>query len=171
MLPPAQQMWIDIIKGVVINPIFNEKIGDMNYVLGNMIAKYVSSAEHYRITEEGLKYIRGIGLDERQPIHTAKHLYGKDKNTILEHIIPVSIIKKEIIKNRKDGSKVTDILVNSGFVIIATRDENRILSDAKLAQRMPSNWTGFGDRPEKRYEYVGIKISDTLITHAGPICR
>jgi len=164
-------MWADIIQGVVINPLFNEKIGDMNYVLGNMIAKYVSSAEHYRITEEGLKHIRDIGLNETQPIHTAKHLYGKDKNTILEHIIPVSIIKKEIIKNRGDASQVANILANSGFVVIATRNEDRILTDAKLSKQMPSNWTGFGDRPEKRYESVGIKISHALIAHAGPICR
>jgi len=61
----------------------------MNYVLGNMIAKYVSSSKHYKITEDALEYIQSLGLDASTSIHIAKHVYGKNKNTILEHIIPV----------------------------------------------------------------------------------
>ena len=167
----AQEMWIDTITSVVNRQKFNEKIGDMNYVLGNMIAKYVSSSKHYRITEGALEYIQSIGLDTSVSIHIAKHIYGKDKNTILEHIIPVSIIKKAIIQNRTDTGAVNNILLNAGFVIIATRAEDDLLSKAKLAQKMPANWTGFDDRAEKRYEAVNIKISNTLIEHVGPICR
>ena len=46
----AQEMWMDTIISVVNQPKFIIKIGDMNYVLGNMIAKYVSSSKHYRIS-------------------------------------------------------------------------------------------------------------------------
>jgi radical SAM superfamily enzyme len=52
----AQEMWMDTIISVVNQPKFNIKIGDMNYVLGNMIAKYVSSSKHYRISNEALSW-------------------------------------------------------------------------------------------------------------------
>ena len=38
----AQEMWMDTIISVVNQPKFIIKIGDMNYVLGNMIAKHES---------------------------------------------------------------------------------------------------------------------------------
>ena len=52
----AQEMWMDTIISVVNQPKFIIKIGDINYVLGNMIAKYVSSSKHYRISNEALSW-------------------------------------------------------------------------------------------------------------------
>jgi hypothetical protein len=92
-LTEAQEMWVDIIIGVVTQPKFSMAIGNMDYVLGNMVAKYISSSKHYKITEQALSYIQSIGIDPKEPLHIKKYIYGKKKNTILEHIIPVSVIK------------------------------------------------------------------------------
>ena len=170
-LTEAQEMWMDTIISVVSQPKFNIKIGDMNYVLGNMIAKYVSSSKHYRISNEALSYIKSISLDETKPLHIKKHIYGKDKNTILEHIIPSSIIKNAIVNSRNDPVTIQQILLHSGYVIIVTREEDKRLTEGKLSRKMPDSWSGFGDVPEKRYDAVGIQISSVFIEHEGPICR
>ena len=167
----AQEMWVDVIISVVTQKKFNIEIGNMDYVLGNMVAKLVSSSKYYKITEQALDYIHDIGINSKEPLHVKKHIYGKEKNTILEHMIPASVIKKAIVDNRNDSEEIKRILSNSGFVIIATRAEDEKLKNAKLASKMPENWTGFGDKPEKRYEAAGIQISTTLIEHIGPICR
>ena len=167
----AQEMWVDIIISVVTQKKFNIEIGNMDYVLGNMIAKLVSSSKYYKITEHALNYIHSIGINSKEPLHVKKFIYGKEKNTILEHIIPASVIKKAVVENRHDSDEIKRILSNSGFVIIATRAEDELLKNAKLSSKMPATWTGFGDKPEKRYESVGIEISNTLIEHEGPICR
>lgn len=167
----AQEMWVDVIVSVVTQEKFNIEIGNMDYVLGNMVAKFVSSSKYYKITEQALEYIDSIGINSKEPLHVKKHIYGKEKNTILEHMIPASVIKKAIVQHRNHSDEIKRILSNSGFVIIATRDEDELLKNAKLSSKMPENWTGFGDKPEKRYEAVGIQIATTLIEHVGPICR
>ena len=170
-LTEAQEMWMDIIISVVNQPKFNIKIGDMNYVLGNMIAKYVSSSKYYKISNEALSYIKSISLDETKPLHIKKNIYGKNKNTVLEHIIPSSIIKNAILNSKDDAATIQHVLQNSGHVIIVTREEDKRLTQGKLSRKMPDSWCGFGDDPEKRYDAVGIQVSSVLIEHEGPICR
>ena len=170
-LTEAQEMWIDIIISVVTQPKFNMGIGNMDYVLGNMVAKYVSSSKYYRITESALTHLSDIGVNTKKPVHIKNYVYGKDKKTILEHIIPASVIKHEIIKKSHDKNAIKHILLNSGYVVIATRKEDGLLKAAKLANKMPADWSGFGDSPDKRYQAVGIKLSKLLIEHIGPICR
>lgn len=170
-LTEAQEMWIDIIISVVTEPKFNIGIGNMDYVLGNMVAKYVSSSKYYKVTEQAYDYIKSIGIDPEEPLHIKKHIYGQKKNTILEHIIPANIIKHAVVENKSDIDQMKHILNNAGFVVIATRAEDQLLKEAKLSDKMPSNWTGFGDSPEKRYDAVGITIADISIEHIGQICR
>jgi hypothetical protein len=62
-------------------------------------------------------------------------------------------------------------LGSSGYLIIATRADDKVLKNAKLASKMPENWSGFVDRSEKRYEAAGIQILTTLMEHIGSICR
>jgi hypothetical protein len=170
-LTEAQEMWTNIIVSVVNQPSFRLGIGNMDYVLGNMIAKYVSSSKCYKISEMAYEYIKSLGINLDEPLHVKKHVYGQKKNTILEHIIPSSVIKEAIVKNKENVNEVKRILSNSGFVVIVTRAEDKLLKDAKLSNKMPENWMGFGDRPEKRYEAVSIRISSKLIEHTGQICR
>jgi hypothetical protein len=169
-LTEAQEMWIDIIISVVTQPKFSMDIGNMDYVLGNMVAKYVSSSKYYRITESALSHLTAIGININEPVHIKNFVYGKDKKTILEHIIPASVIKHAIVSSQ-DTNEIKHILLNSGFVVIATRNEDDLLKAAKLANKMPTNWNGFGDAPDKRYQAVGIKLSKSMIEHIGPICR
>jgi hypothetical protein len=49
-LNAPQLMWIDVITAVLSQSTFDVKIGNMGYVFKNMIAKYVSSADYYRIS-------------------------------------------------------------------------------------------------------------------------
>jgi hypothetical protein len=170
-LTDAQEMWFEAILSVITQPKFNLDLGDMNYVLGNMVAKYVSSSKHYKITEEALNHIKSLEIKLDEPLHIKNKIYGKKNNTILEHIIPVNIIKHALVENKKNIVQIKNILNNSGFVVIATRSQDRLLKDAKLSKKMPDNWNGFGDKPEKRYDAVNIKISKILIEHCGQICR
>lgn len=167
----AEEMWIEIIINIVSHPNFNMAIGNMDYVLGNIVAKYVSSSKYYKITQSALEHIISIGINPGEPLHISKFIYGKNKNTILEHIIPASTIKHAIVENKLNTDNIRHILNNSGFVVIATRAEDKLLKDAKLSDKMPNNWNGFGDNPEKRYEAVGIKLAQIQIEHMGPICR
>lgn len=167
----AQLMWEEVIIATLSQPHFQLGIGNMDYVLGNMIAKYVSSAKFYKITTNAKIYLQKIGIDLKKPVHIKKDVYGSKKNTILEHIIPSSVVKLALVENKSNKDQMIYILRNSGFVVIATRDEDELLKKNKLTNRMPSIWKGFGDRPEKRYEVAGIKISNLSIEHAGQICR
>ena len=49
-LNASQLMWIDVITAVLSQPTFDVKIGNMGYVFKNMIAKYVSSSDYYRVS-------------------------------------------------------------------------------------------------------------------------
>ena len=170
-LTQAQLMWIDVIISTIKQDRFNLKIGDMNYVLGNMVAKFVSSAEKYKISEGALLHVKAMGLNPLEPIHIAKHIYGKKRNTLLEHMIPASFIKKALVEARDNEAEMKKILLNSGSVVIVLRSEDKMLKAAGLNKVMPSNWLGFGDDPVKRYLVAGINIADTEIVHEGPICR
>jgi len=170
-LTDAQEMWLDIITSVVQHPRFDVKIGDMSYVLGNMIAKCVSSAQHYRITELALTHVTALGIDITKPIHIKKHIYGRDKPTLLEHMIPTSIIKVAILTCGKEKASISHILRNSGQVVVMLRREDDQLIAAGLRSKMPAEWKGFGEDPLIRYKKAGIALSETLILPAGPICR
>jgi hypothetical protein len=143
----------------------------MNYVLGNMVAKFVSSAEKYKISEGALLHIKKMGLNPLEPIHIAKYIYGKNRDTLLEHMIPASLIKKALVEARDSEAEMKKILLNSGSVVIVLRSEDEMLKLAGLNKAMPSNWMGYGDNPVKRYSEAGITIADIEIIHAGPICR
>lgn len=170
-LTDAQEMWLDVITSVVQHPRFDVKIGDMSYVLGNMIAKFVSSAQHYRITELALTHVTALGIDITKPIHMKKHIYGKDKPTLLEHMIPTSTIKAAILKSDKENASISHILRNAGQVVVMLRTEDERLVAARLRSKMPAEWKGFGEDPLIRYKKAGIALSETLIVHEGPICR
>jgi hypothetical protein len=170
-LTEAQEMWFDTIVAVITQPKFTMGLGNMDYVLGNMVAKYVSSSKYYKITENAVKYVEALGINLNEPLHVKKHIYGQKKSTLLEHIIPASVIKNSLVKNKDNLNQIKHILHNAGFVVIATRAEDKLLKDAKLSDKMPENWTGFGDAPEKRYTAVNIQISSLVIEHCGQICR
>jgi len=170
-LSPAQCMWIDAIHGVVNQPRFELGIGDMAYVLSNMIAKMVSSSKYYFASTGAIAIIRDMGLDINQPIHIAKYLYGSKKMTMLEHMIPASILRAAILDGDKTKSEIEFICRNAGVVTVVTRGEDKGLSKAGLSRKMPENWRGIGDNPLKRYSVAGITLSDLRIIPMGPICR
>ena len=170
-LTPAQLMWVDVIISTIQQDRFNLKIGDMNYVLGNMVAKFVSSADKYKISEGALQHIKLIGLNPLEPIHIKKYIYGKNRATLLEHMIPASFIKKALVESRDNEVHMKKILSNAGSVVIVLRKEDELLKAAGLNKLMPSNWEGFGDDPTKRYLVAGINIAEIEIIHEGPICR
>jgi hypothetical protein len=171
MYSESQLMWEDIIVDIVKNPKFNVKIGDMSYVLSNIIAKYVSSSKYYRISKDAELHLSNMNINLNEPVHIRKHVYGRDKKTILEHSIPVSITKNYIISKEISQEDLRYILRNSGFVAILTREEDERLKKNGLSRKMPTDWSGFGDNSEKRYSFANITLSAIMIEHAGPICR
>ncbi|WP_108646108.1 hypothetical protein [Polynucleobacter rarus] len=170
-----QLMWVDVITAVLAQPTFDVKIGNMGYVFKNMIAKYVSSADYYRVSygafneiiKPNLELLRLIEADE--PLDMKKYFYGKDKPSLLEHMIPTSVTAKALLDLGKNPSKddVSYILRNSGEVAIVLREEDKLLSKSK----MPKNWT-FSDSYYARYREAGIELVDNIcVRRNGTIYR
>ena len=169
-LSVAQERWIQIIRYVVDYKDLDLKIGDMNYTLGNMIAKMVSSHDFYKITKDAWDYGISKGYDLTKEINVCSAFYGSKHPTTLEHMVPCSKIRKEIIESNRTEEAIRDILCNSGYVTIMTMEENEKLNAKGLKSDMPTGWE-YGDDPIKRYEDVGIGLPLREIKRKGRICR
>ena len=169
-LAPAQKMWIQVISRVVSSPDFKLELGDMKYTLGNMIAKMVSSNKIYKITKGGWDYGKLKGYDMTKEINVCSAFYGHKHKTTLEHMVPCSVIRTEILNSNRTEAELEDILCKSGFVTIMLKEENSLLTLTGQKQKMPGNWK-FGDDPIKRYEYAGIDLHLKDIKRKGRICR
>lgn len=164
-LNAPQVMWIDVITAVLAQPTFDVKIGNMGYVFKNMIAKYVSSADHYLVSYGAFNELikpntELLGLIEAdEPLDMKKYFYGKDKPSLLEHMVPASVTAKALLGLGKSPSKedVSYILRNSGYVAIILREEDKLLSKS----RMPKNWV-FSDSYHARYVEAGIEIVENI---------
>jgi len=164
-LNASQLMWIDVITAILALPTFDVKIGNMGYVFKNMIAKFVSSADHYlvsygtfnKLIKPNPELLRLIEADE--PLDMKKYFYGKDKPSLLEHMVPTSVTAKALLDLGSAPSKedVSYILRNSGDVAIVLREEDKLLAKSK----MPKNWT-FSDSYYARYNEAGVKIIDNI---------
>lgn len=161
-----QLMWLDVISATLAQDTFDMSIGNMSYVFKNMIAKYVSSADYYRVSCGVFETIIDINeelkfkISNNEPLNMKKYFYGKDKPSLLEHMIPASVVAKELINLGKCPSKdaVEFILKNSGDVAIILRTEDKLL----LKSSMPAGWK-IGDSTFARYSEAGIKLVDNFL--------
>jgi hypothetical protein len=174
-LNAPQLMWVDVITAVLSQPTFDVKIGNMGYVFKNMIAKYVSSADYYRVSYGAFNELIKPNpelfmlIEADEPLDMKKYFYGKDKPSLLEHMVPTSVTAKALLGLGKSPSKedVSYILRNSGEVAIVLREEDKLLSKSK----MPKNWA-FSDSYHARYIEAGIEIVDNIrVRRNGTIYR
>jgi hypothetical protein len=147
------------------------EIGNMSYVFRNMIAKYVSSADYYLVSEGvyETKIKHDVELYETilngNPVDMKKKaFYGKKADSLLEHMIPVSVTAKALVDLRPSPSKneVSKILMNAGHVAIILRTENELLPKTK----MPDNWKYF-DSCFARYEKAGVRLAEGIYVKRG----
>jgi hypothetical protein len=164
-LNAPQLMWIDVITAILAQPTFDVKIGNMGYVFKNMIAKFVSSSDYYRVSTGVFNSMIKNNLELHQlilndsPLNMKKYFYGKDKPSLLEHMIPTSVIAKSLLALGKEPKKeqVSFILRNSGEVAIILRTEDKLLSKSK----MPENWN-FSDSYYARYLEAGVTLEEGI---------
>jgi len=164
-LNAPQLMWIDVITAVLAQPTFDVKIGNMGYVFKNMIAKFVSSADYYKVSTGVFNSMIKNNLELYQlilndaPLNMKKYFYGKDKPSLLEHMVPTSVIAKSLLALGKEPEKerVSFILRNSGEVAIILRTEDKLLSKSK----MPENWN-FSDSYYARYLEAGVTLEEGI---------
>lgn len=159
-------MWVDVISAILALDSFDYSIGNMKYVFINMIAKFVSSADYYRFSDGVLNQI--IMKDplllelvrNDQPVNMKKYFYGKNKISLLEHMVPTSVISKHLLNLGQKPSKsdIETILSSAGDVTIMLRSEDALLSKSK----MPQGWK-IGDTPTARYDVAGVKISKSIV--------
>jgi hypothetical protein len=146
----------------------------------NIIAKYVSSALHYYVTE-GVATIIDVNEDLRLeieqdlPINMKKYFYGKKHPTLLEHMIPASVIAKKLMEIRNadvNRSDVEQVMRCAGSIAIMHRNENAKLNSHpyKLKSKMPPGWT-CGQSVLARYEAAGIKLSNYRVRRGSKIYR
>ena len=164
-LNAPQLMWIDVITAILAQPTFDVKIGNMGYVFKNMIAKFVSSADCYRVSSGVFNSMIKNNLELYQlilndsPLNMKKYFYGKDKPSLLEHMVPTSVTAKALLALGKEPTKeqVSFILRNSGEIAIILREENKLLPRSK----MPENWN-FSDSYYARYLEAGVTLEDGI---------
>jgi len=99
--------------------------------------------------------------------------YGKQGGRnpfIYEHVVPASVIREQLIANRRNHEKIKEILSNTGQVAVILREEDKKLRKAGLAFKMPEDWS-FGDDLLARYDTVGVVLSDKFLNVTGAICR
>jgi hypothetical protein len=162
-LTQPQLMWLDVITAVMQQSTFDTSIGNMGYVFKNMIAKYVSSANFYRVSVGAYETVIAPNtelkskIDLGEPLDMKKYFYGKDKPTLLEHMVPTSVIAKILIGLGKspDRAQIAKVLQNSGEVAIILRTEDALLPKSK----MPNNWT-IDHSYLRRYEDSGVRLLD-----------
>lgn len=164
-LNAPQNMWIDVITAILAQPTFDVKIGNMGYVFKNMIAKFVSSSDYYRVSTGVFNTIIRNNLELHElilndvPLNMKKYFYGKDKPSLLEHMVPTSVIAKSLLAlgNAPEREQVSFILRNSGEVAIILRTEDKLLSKSK----MPKNWN-FSDSYYARYLEAGVTLEEEI---------
>jgi hypothetical protein len=164
-LNAPQNMWIDVITAILAQPTFDVKIGNMGYVFKNMIAKFVSSSDYYRVSTGVFNTIIRNNLELHElilndvPLNMKKYFYGKDKPSLLEHMVPTSVIAKSLLAlgNAPKREQISFILRNSGEVAIILRTEDKLLSKSK----MPENWN-FSDSYYARYLEAGVTLEEGI---------
>jgi hypothetical protein len=174
-LNAPQLMWIDVITAILAQPTFDVKIGNMGYVFKNMIAKFVSSSDYYRVSTGVFNLIIKPNLELHQlilndtPLNMKKYFYGRDRPSLLEHMVPTSVTAKALLALGKEPTKeqVSFILRNSGEIAIILREENNLLPRSK----MPENWN-FSDSYYARYLEAGVTLEDGIrVKRNGSIYR
>ena len=170
-----QEMWLEVITAVLSQPTFNVKIGDMGYVFRNMLAKFASSAEYYRVSNGVYETIISPNKElftkivTNEALDMKKYFYGKNKATLLEHVVPASVVANALLELGPSPTKsqVHDILSRSGGVAIVLRTENALLSKSK----MPTGWN-FSQSADARYDAAGIVLRrDIYVRRNGNIYR
>lgn len=84
---------------------------------------------------------------------------GIDFKVIREHPVPVDVVINKLIDLKSNGhltlEAATEIISKYVHICVVTRDEDKMLRDAHLNNRMPADWDG--ENIWARYEAVGIK--------------
>ena len=191
LLTPDQLMWIDVISSTLFEERFDLNLGDMNYVIRNMIAKYVSSALKYNVSEGVEQLIDNNpavfkGISSSGPNELTKWFYGGKsessklgKPTMFEHSIPAAVIRDRLIQARSTflagtreefKAEVTKILCRSGRVVIVLKEENARL----LRYKMPRGWDYESGDDLERYLQASPPVIVSKKYHLprdGRICR
>ena len=72
-----------------------------------------------------------------------------------EHVVPVGIVVSELLKGgQKTEIEIEKLILRLSVVAIITREEEALLSEAKLRSRMPDDWDGHDIWA--RYRAVGL---------------
>lgn len=91
---------------------------------------------------------------------TSKVPYGSFPGVVREHVVPTSLIIKEVIDLYRKGQftldKYKQIVNKCGAVCIVTKVEDECLTNASLRQSMPAGKSIYD--VWSRYDEVGIKI-------------
>lgn len=174
-LNKPQEMWVDVITAILTQESFDVKVGDMGYVFRNMIAKFSSSADYYRVSAGVYDTIIHPNkellamVESEDPLDMKKYFYGRDKPSLLEHIVPAAVIAKALLSLgvAPSKSKVQNILSRCGGIAIILRTENALLSRST----MPNGWD-LSQSSNARYTVAGIELRcGVFIRRNGAIYR
>ena len=130
----------------------------IRYGFLNYVAKYGLAKNSYAITAAARSHLEANGLLTANGLRRGKK--NKKNRFTYEHPIPSNVIADEIIANRDDASKISEILKISDVVTILTTEENDLLS-GRLRSDMPAGWS-FQDDPYARYVAVGLPEQSKL---------
>ncbi len=145
--------------------------GDLGYGLSNYIAKFSLAKDYYYISNQALAIISN--LYEERPNRLIRSAKQGEEFTY-DHAIPVNIIKRELLSlPLKTLEEVQTILSLSDYVMIITKEENRLLNFSGLKENLP---LGIQLRdninPFVRYQEIQINYNtEETINMFGAIIR
>ncbi len=133
--------------------------GAIRYGLLNYVAKYSLANDQYYATPAAYDQLCDFGF--LRPKGLRRGVKSRRNQFTYEHVIPASVIVRELLKFQGDVSRWRDILVYSDCVTILTAAENSRLN-ASLRSSMPKNFEFLVSDPFERYTQAGLPGIDEL---------
>jgi hypothetical protein len=135
-----------------------------NWSLRNKIAKFSLLHEEFYTTQKTKNHFLSKGLDISK-----RNTPDRTRNGFtFEHPIMCKYIADYLLEKKPGLKKLTDILMETNYVVILTQEENKLFSKFKLSRNMPTGWK-IGDDPFAKYKVAGIKVLKKKIRMHGKL--
>ena len=88
------------------------------------------------------------------------HLYGDSRGElVIEHAAPMKLLMRRLIDDpRLDAERCRAALAAGGRWVVITREENKRLAAAGVANRMPPGNADDTDDPWRRHRHAGLDV-------------
>lgn len=150
-----QEQIFDVIVSLLSGKSFASSVNNsaVRYGFLNYIAKFSLANDYYYSTPSACIHLSNKGLISSKGLR--RGVKSRRQGFSYEHVIPVNLIGKEILKNQSSSEMVHEILMKTSLVVILTAIENSRLVGS-LRSNMPEEFDFKTSDPFIRYDQVGL---------------